>query len=292
MRELLQKILEKYPSARAGSAFGGQHEIRSLFDQLKLEVSNLGFIKDNKNLLVKYSYGKGNWAETPWLAILDKRETTTTQKGTYVVILFRSDGDGCHLKLGQGVTEIKELYGTGAPAMEELQRRADLVRAMFPEMLNTAFDMVAQQSNERRASLTALYEASTIYSKYYRHDAIPNNLELSKDIETLVECYEEYVDQDISMGEINEEPDRKIWAIGLGEGGRLWNESYEQGVISIGWDDLGSLSQYDTQDAIGAKLFELKGDVGPFPHNDSLCCYQFANEMKVGDLVLVKVGRK
>ena len=128
MRELLQKILEKYPSARAGSSFGGQHEIRSLFDQLKLEVSNLGFIKDNKNLLVKYSYGKGNWAETPWLAILDKRETTTTQKGTYVVILFRSDGDGCHLKLGQGVTEIKELYGTGAPAMEELQRRADLVR--------------------------------------------------------------------------------------------------------------------------------------------------------------------
>jgi hypothetical protein len=112
MRELLKAILEKYPTARATTQFGGQHEIRSLFDKLKDEFSALQFVKENKNLLVKYSYGKGNWAHTPWIAILDKRETTTTQKGTYVVMLFRADGDGCHLKLGQGVTEIQELYGS------------------------------------------------------------------------------------------------------------------------------------------------------------------------------------
>ncbi len=91
MRDLLKAILEKYPAARKSTSFGGQHEIRSLFEQLKDEVSDLQFIKSNPNLLVKYSYGKGNWAETPWIAILDKRETTTPQKETYVVILFRSD---------------------------------------------------------------------------------------------------------------------------------------------------------------------------------------------------------
>jgi hypothetical protein len=291
MRDLIKEILEKYPNARATSPFGGQHEIRSLFERLKELIRSLDVIKNNQNLLVKYSYGKGNWAQTPWIAILDDRETTTTQKGTYVVILFRGDGDGCHLKLGQGVTEVTEAFGAGANAVEELQRRANAVRRMFPEMLNTAFDSVPQEMRGQ-ANLTSLYEASTIYSKYYKCDAMPSNEELVSDIDVLVRCYEEYVDRKETELATTEELGRKIWAIGLGEGGRLWNESYEKGIISIGWDELGDLKQFVNQEAIGARLFEIRGEEGPFPHNDSLCCYQFANEIMPGDLVLVKVGRK
>ena len=58
MREILKEILEKYPNARATTVFGGQHEIRSLFENLKDEFSALDFVRDNKNLIVKYSYGK------------------------------------------------------------------------------------------------------------------------------------------------------------------------------------------------------------------------------------------
>lgn len=292
MRELLKEILEKYPAARTNTQFGGQHEIRSLFEKLKDEFSSLEFVANNKNILVKYSYGKGNWALTPWIAILDKRETTTTQKGTYVVMLFRADGDGCHLKLGQGVTEIQELYGSGVAAIEELQRRADQVRAMFPNMLNSDFDQSAQLGLEKRAKLTELYEASTIYSKYYKKNEIPSNEDLIDDISTLVECCEQYVSQDSSGEDLSEAPNRKIWAIGLGEGGRLWNESYEKGIISIGWDYLADLSKYKSQDEVMAKLSELRGPDAQSPTNDSLCCYQFAHEINVGDLVIAKVGRK
>jgi 5-methylcytosine-specific restriction protein B len=292
MRELLKAILEKYPTARANTQFGGQHEIRSLFEKLKDEVSALDFVKSNAHLIVKYSYGKGNWAETSWLAILDKRETTTTQKGTYVVILFRSDGNGCHLKLGQGVTEIRELYGSGAAAVKELQRRADSVRKMFPEMLNTAFDAYANTNHEQTATLTGLYEASTIYSKYYKRDEIPSNAELTGDIGTLVNCYGKYLQQDISNEELGETAERKIWAIALGEGGRLWNESYEKGIISIGWDQLGDLSAFKSQDEVMTELTEIRGVDGQTPSNDSLCCYQFVHEMKAGDLVIAKIGRK
>ena len=178
MREILKNILEKYPNARATTSFGGQHEIRSLFERLKESIISLEFVKNNQNLLIKYSYGKGNWAQKPWVAILDQRETMTTQKGTYVVILFRDDGDGCHLKLGQGVTEITDEFGFGANAVGELQRRAQIVRNMFPEMFNTAFDSEPQEMRGQ-ANLTALYEASTIYSKYYKLDAIPSDVELS-----------------------------------------------------------------------------------------------------------------
>lgn len=258
---------------------------------MKGEFSALEFIKGNQNLLVKYSYGKGNWAETPWIAILDKRETTTTQKGTYVVILFRADGDGCHLKLGQGVTEIKELYGSGTSAVDELQRRADQVRAMFPNMMNTDFDVYVNK-HEGRGSLTNLYEASVIYSKYYKKNEIPSNEDLIKDLGQLVDCYKQYVSQDSCGEDLSEAPNRKIWAIGLGEGGRLWNESYEKGIISIGWDYLGDLSQYKNQDELMAKLSGLRGPDAQSPTNDSLCCYQFAHEINVGDLVIAKVGRK
>ena len=73
MRELLKSILEKYPAARANTPFGGQHEGRSLFEELKHELSSLNFVGNNSNLQVKYFYGKGNWAETPWIAKMTSR---------------------------------------------------------------------------------------------------------------------------------------------------------------------------------------------------------------------------
>jgi len=254
-------------------------------------IKSLEFIKGNQNLLVKYSYGKGNWAQTPWIAILDERETTSTQKGTYVVILFRGDGDGCHLKLGQGVTEITDECGFGANAVEELQRRAQEVRNLFPEMLNTAFDNEPQEMRGQ-ANLTALYEASTIYSKYYKLDAMPSNDDLASDIEVLVNCYEEYEDSKDNKLNTDEASVRKIWAIALGEGGRLWNESYEKGIVCIGWDELGDLTKYESKEAISAKLLELRDKPDIVPSNDALCCFQFVHEMKIGDLVVAKIGRK
>ena len=45
MRDLLKEILEKYPNARATTAFGGQHEIRSLFEDLKESIRSLRLYK-------------------------------------------------------------------------------------------------------------------------------------------------------------------------------------------------------------------------------------------------------
>ena len=69
MRELLKAILEKYPTARATTQFGGQHEIRSLFDKLKDEFSALQFVKENKNLLVKYKFQPCGSFERPRLPV-------------------------------------------------------------------------------------------------------------------------------------------------------------------------------------------------------------------------------
>jgi len=195
MKEVLSEILDKYPSARATTAFAGKHEIYSLFEKLKKEVSELSFVDGNQNLLVKVSYGKGKWAAIPWMAILDARETKTTQKGTYVVLLFGSDGKGFDLKLAQGVTEIIKIRGANINAIDELRKRANKIKVMFPEMASKGFvlgdeGLVSRKRERMTVPLSELYEASTIYSKQYKRDAIPGDDELSRDLSALVKCYE------------------------------------------------------------------------------------------------------
>ena len=292
MDKLIKQILEKYPAARASTSFGGPHEIQRLFRELKAKVAELSFIKNNPNLVVKSSYGKGNWAAVPWLAILDSRETDTTQDGTYVVFLFREDGEGCNLKLAQGVTKLQNAMGVSATA--ELQRRAEDVRNQFPEMRGSGFDLSGDPRLGTENRLAKLYEASTIFSKYWAKDSIPTTQAIESDVATLVQCYEKYVQNHLN-NKTNEEPQterkNRIWAIATGENGCLLEDFMSNNIVAIGWDNLGDLSKYKNQDEITDKLAERLDDVGR-PTNDSLCCFQFSHDMKVGDIVIAKNGRK
>ena len=80
-----------------------------------------------------------------------------------------------------------------------------------------------------------------------------------------------------------------VWAIAPGEGARLWSEFVELGIAAIGWDDLGDLGEYESREAIHDALIE--NDHGQNPIMASLATWEFAHEMKKGDIVLAKRGR-
>jgi 5-methylcytosine-specific restriction protein B len=86
----------------------------------------------------------------------------------------------------------------------------------------------------------------------------------------------------------------RYWAMGLGEGGRLWDECQEKGIAAIGWDEfeLGELTQYPDRESIQKILVERRGTPGPTPSNDALCLFQFSHEMVPGDYIVAKVGRR
>jgi 5-methylcytosine-specific restriction protein B len=84
---------------------------------------------------------------------------------------------------------------------------------------------------------------------------------------------------------------QRFWAISLGEGGRLWNKCQEDGIAAIGWDELGDLRQYSSQDEIAAALRTRRGPNAPAPRNDSLACFEFVHTMAPGDYVVAKIGR-
>ena len=60
---------------------------------------------------VRPSVGQGNWAGVPWIAVLHPRETTTTQRGVYPVLLFREDLSAVEVTIAQGVTELNQTLG-------------------------------------------------------------------------------------------------------------------------------------------------------------------------------------
>lgn len=81
----------------------------------------------------------------------------------------------------------------------------------------------------------------------------------------------------------------RSWAISLGEGGRLWKQCLKEGVVAIGWDFLGDLTQYSNKEEFADAIAKHRND-GHHPMNDSHACFQFAYEMKPGDRVFAKKG--
>lgn len=80
-----------------------------------------------------------------------------------------------------------------------------------------------------------------------------------------------------------------FWVISAGEGARLWSQLHTENLIGIGWDYLGDLGRYRSREEMHAVLQRHEGGN---PTNSSLACWQFAREIRQGDHVLVKQGRR
>ena len=87
-------------------------------------------------------------------------------------------------------------------------------------------------------------------------------------------------------------PNKKAnyWMYSPGEKASKWPQCTNEGIMCIGWGDLGDLSEYvsrdDMQKAIKAR-YPSEGSA----KNNSLAVWQFANEIKTGDIIFAKKGR-
>ena len=87
-----------------------------------------------------------------------------------------------------------------------------------------------------------------------------------------------------------EAKDAKYWMYAPGEGANMWDDCRRDGVMVIGWGDLGDLSQYESREAMRDQMRQEYGLEGSYM-NASLATWEFTNEMQVGDIVFVKKGR-
>lgn len=82
---------------------------------------------------------------------------------------------------------------------------------------------------------------------------------------------------------------RRYWLYSPGEQARLWGDFLAAGIMGIGWDDLGDLSQYESKTDVKAAM-KQKYDSTRSYANDGLAVWQFAHEVAAGDIVFAKRG--
>ncbi|GHV40570.1 hypothetical protein FACS189490_05950 [Clostridia bacterium] len=85
----------------------------------------------------------------------------------------------------------------------------------------------------------------------------------------------------------------RYWLYAPGEKGVYWDEFRAMGIMAIGWGGLGDLNVYGSKSEIQATdeiQSKNKKKLKNFGKNIAHCCWQFAHDIKVGDIIIAKQG--
>lgn len=88
----------------------------------------------------------------------------------------------------------------------------------------------------------------------------------------------------------NLKTEKSYWTYSPGKQASKWEFCVNQNVMCIGWDKLGNLCQYSSPENINQAIKRIYNNEGS-AKNDTLAVWQFANEIKPGDVVFAKKGR-
>ena len=151
--------------------------------------------KINSNLnhtnkyLIKGSVGKGNWAETPWVAVLNTKVTETTRHGYYACYLIDPTKKTMYLSLSAGWTQFEENYPLGI-AKKRIVEYCGYLSGQLPGKSPTFKSGPISLSASK--SLSTGYELGQILSKQYLLDDMDDEL-LMADLKEALRAYEELI---------------------------------------------------------------------------------------------------
>ena len=129
------------------------------------------------NYRIKGSIGTGRVSKCPWVAIMNKKETESTQSGIYLVFLFSRGLKKVYLSLAQGVTNLKlpEIIKNRDTLRSELRLKNDLLLHFNDQEIDSEeYKACAIYSNEWKCNDNAYCERLLIafidaYNTYMEH---------------------------------------------------------------------------------------------------------------------------
>ena len=83
----------------------------------------------------------------------------------------------------------------------------------------------------------------------------------------------------------------RYWLYAPGHRASEWDDFYARGIMGLAWGELGDLRAYARRSDMERQLLQTSSGPGR-PTNDVLALWQFANEMKPGDVIFAKRGIK
>lgn len=178
----LTEFLQSYPEARRGEFSGTP--VRAQLETAAEILRGKDIVK-SRSLKVVASIGQGNWAEIPWIALLDPRETTTTQQGIYPVFLFPSDMGGVYVTLAQGITALRTQGHIDKKS--QLRATAARVRPLINDRLRERDYKANSDVHLGSGTKAQGYQESVIAHKFYPVDSIPPDDDIFEDLDALLE---------------------------------------------------------------------------------------------------------
>lgn len=79
------------------------------------------------------------------------------------------------------------------------------------------------------------------------------------------------------------------WIYSPGKGAKIWDECYDNNIMAIGWDAIRDLRAYNSKDEIKQVMNKYYDPSRSYIHS-ACATWEFANEMKPGDIVFAKNG--
>lgn len=150
-------------------------------------------------------------------------------------------------------------------------------------------------------------ETKISFSKYYlivehMHNYLQSSESKLKDFKELsfdAWKYSEQINKDKATKKkdipiVSDKPDidDKVhyWMYAPGELASMWDEFYNAGIMAIGWGEIGDLRTFDSKESMKIKMKETFDESLSYK-NIAHATWQFANEMKIGDIIFVKKGK-
>ena len=88
---------------------------------------------------------------------------------------------------------------------------------------------------------------------------------------------------------IKNQKNRKYWLYAPGENANKWEEFYSEGIMALGWDELGNLKELNDKNEI-VKEIQLKYETKSASYNNALANLDFRDNIQIGDIIVVKKG--
>lgn len=188
----LSNFFDAFAAARLGP-FTTSGKIGRAISNLKEWLETCAPVARSESLKVKVSVGQGSWTKTPWIALLDDRVTTSTQRGTYIVFLIAEDLSTTYLTLNQGMTDLVKSLGQ-RQAVETMLRVGRETRPRIAGVLSADFALDNNINLNSDTSAARNYEAGTIAHLAMPRVALPSDAELTSALGMLVGAYDLIID--------------------------------------------------------------------------------------------------
>jgi len=208
--ERLKAFLTCYSEKRDG-LFKIDNELKSAMESLEKWLQELPAVANRPSIKVKMSVGQGGWTKTPWIALLDNRETTTTQRGTYIVFLIAEDLSVTYLTLNQGMTDLRSTLGQRG-AVEAMLNVASEIRPQIQELSDAGFQLDNQITLFSETGAAKNYEIGTIAHVDYASDDLPDDATVIRQLHALLGAYARIVERSPATPAVMPDPDAGDWS--------------------------------------------------------------------------------